>query len=104
MADAQDYLAGRESGAPFKGYYYRILTRQGSNPPGGSYDYVINGNMIAGFALIAYPADYGSSGVMTFMVSHHGKVYERDLGDDTRLMAKRTNEYYFDNRWRVVDD
>ena len=77
-AYAKDY---HQSGEPYHGYYFKVLTRQGANPPGGAYDYVINGNMIAGFAMVAWPADYGHSGVMTFAVSHQGTVYETDLGD-----------------------
>lgn len=77
---AERYLATKEPGDPLRGYYFQVLKRQGENPPGGRYDYVINGNMIAGFALVAYPADYGNSGVMTFVVSQQGKVYQKDLG------------------------
>ena len=68
------------SGNPYRGYYFRILTRQGPNAPGGAYSYLINGRMIAGFALVAYPAEYGNSGVMTFIVNQNGKVYQKDLG------------------------
>jgi hypothetical protein len=60
--------------------YYRILTRQGSNVPGGKYNYIINGNLITGFALVAFPAQYGSSGIMTFVVNHQGKIFQKDLG------------------------
>ena len=65
---------------PLRGYYFEVLTRQGENPSGGAYDYVINGNMLAGFALVAYPADYGNTGVMTFVVNHRGRIYQKDLG------------------------
>jgi hypothetical protein len=64
-----------------RGYRFKILTRQGANAPGGAYSYVINGRMIAGFGMVAYPAEYGESGVMTFIVSHNGKIYEKDLGE-----------------------
>lgn len=74
------YAAGRQPGSAFRGYHYRILTRQGAAAPGGAYNYVINGRMIAGFGLAAYPAAYGESGVMTFIVNHNGQVYEKDLG------------------------
>jgi len=87
----REHLGGASKAAkvPFGGYYYRVLTGQGSAAPGGRHSYVINGNMIAGFALVAYPADYGKSGVMTIMVSHHGKVYERDLGRCTAQCVKQ---------------
>jgi hypothetical protein len=87
VAAAGDYAKGRQVGDPFKGYYFRILTRQGAAAPGGAYDYVINGNMIAGFALVAFPADYGSSGVMSFLVSHQGTVFQKDLGERTAALA-----------------
>lgn len=95
---AERYLATRQPGDPIRGYYFRVLTRQGENPPGGRYDYVINGNMLAGFALVAFPADYGNSGVMTFVVSHHGKVYQKDLGEFTGM-----DEYDPDESWTAVE-
>jgi Protein of unknown function (DUF2950) len=91
-------------GASYNGYYYRILTRQGTNPPGGAYDYVINGNMIAGFALIAWPAEYGRSGVMTFLVNHQGKVFEKDLGPDTAKVAAAIDAYDPDPTWTEVTE
>ena len=99
VIEAGDYMDGRKAGDPFKGYYYKVLTRQGRNPPGGKYDYIINGNMIAGFALVAFPADYGVSGVMTFVVSHQGKVYEKDLGEKTAGIVKKMKEYDPDKTW-----
>ena len=95
-----EYLkGGRQRGDPYYGYYFRILTRQGSHVPGGRYRYVINGNMIAGFALVAFPADYGNTGVMTFLVSHHGKVYQEDLGPRTAEIVKAMQEYNPDATW-----
>ncbi|MDD2738396.1 MAG: DUF2950 domain-containing protein [Methylomonas lenta] len=88
-----------EKPAPYHGYYYRILTRQGKNVPGGKYDYVINGNMIAGFALVAFPAQYGSSGIMTFVVNHQGKIYEKDLGPKTAEIVAKMKEYNPDATW-----
>ena len=88
-----------EEPAPFHGYFYRILTRQGANAPGGKYDYVINGNMIAGFGLAAFPAQYGSSGIMTFVVNHQGKVYQKDLGPKTAEVVKQLEEYNPDPTW-----
>jgi hypothetical protein len=87
---------------PYHGYYYRILTRQGGNVPGGKYDYVINGNMIAGFALVAFPAHYGSSGIMTFVVNHQGKIYQKDLGPKTAEIAEKMKEYNPDSNWEPV--
>ena len=104
VADARGYLEGREPGDPFKGYYYEIITRQGSSAPGGRYDYIINGNMIAGFALIAFPADYGNSGIMTFICSHQGKVYQKNLGEDSDLIAAGIDEYNPDSSWSEVQE
>lgn len=89
-------------GSPHVGYYFKILTRQGANPPGGKYDYIINGNMIAGFALVAWPADYRASGVMTFVISHQGKLFEKDLGPDTAKLAAAMNEYNPDKSWTAA--
>jgi hypothetical protein len=95
------YLEGRETGDPVRGYHFRILTRQGEGAPGGRYDYIINGNMIGGFAVIAVPSEYGVTGITTFMVNQLGKVYERDLGDDTALLAAAIQEYNLDSNWRL---
>lgn len=104
LADAAAYLEAQAAGkSPYKGYYYKILTSQGPNPPGGEYDYVINGNMIAGFALVACPADYGASGIMTFMVSHHGKVYEKDLGEKTHGIVRAMTAFDPDESWSRVE-
>jgi DUF2950 family protein len=98
------YLTLENKDDPFMGYYYRIISRQGENAPGGRYDYVINGNMIAGFAMIAWPAEYGSSGVMTFMVSQNGKVFQTDLGDLTEGAAKAIQVYDPDDSWTLVTE
>jgi hypothetical protein len=90
-------------GAPYHGYHYRILKAQGSGAPGGALNYVVNGKMIGGFALIAYPAEYGNSGVMTFMVNHTGTVYEKDLGRWTYDYAKRMTAFDPDQTWKKVD-
>ncbi|HOW69471.1 MAG TPA: DUF2950 domain-containing protein [Phycisphaerae bacterium] len=89
-------------GSPHMGYYFRILTRQGANPPGGKYDYIINGNMIAGFALVAWPADYRASGVVTFVISHQGKLFQKDLGPDTAKRVEAMTEYDPDKTWKVA--
>ncbi len=102
LAEADGTPKERKPGAPYMGYRFKILTRQGSNPPGGKYDYVINGHMIAGFALVAWPADYRDSGVMTFLVSHQGRVYEKDLGEKTHEMAKALESFDPDDSWRLV--
>lgn len=88
---------------PFHGYYFKILTRQGPDAPGGKYNYIINGNMIAGFALIAYPDRWGNSGVMTFIVNQQGRVYEKNFGADTDKVAAAITEYDPDPTWKMVD-
>lgn len=88
---------------PFHGYFFRILTSQGPHAPGGKYSYIINGNMIAGFALVAYPAKWGNSGVMTFIVSQQGRVYQKNLGPDTLSIASAMTDYDPDTSWQLVD-
>ncbi|MDT4290338.1 DUF2950 domain-containing protein [Methylomonas sp. MO1] len=102
QAKAEGYQApeATEQPAPFHGYYYRILTRQGAAAPGGKYDYLINGNMIAGFGLVAFPAQYGSSGIMTFVVNHQGKVYQKDWGPKTAELVESLKEYNPDSTWQ----
>ncbi len=87
---------------PFHGYYFKMLTGQGANAPGGAFDYIVNGNMIGGFALIAHPATYGNSGIMTFIVNHRGMVYEKDLGEDTENMTKKISNFNPDETWKPV--
>jgi len=100
-----EFLAGgRRTSDPYHGYYFRVLTRQGNQAPGGRYNYVINGNMIAGFALVAFPAEYGKTGIMTFLVSHHGKVYQKDLGHQTRKLAEQMQAYNPDATWTEVQE
>jgi hypothetical protein len=86
---------------PFHGYYFKILTRQGKHPPGGKYDYVINGNMIGGFAMVAWPVEYGDSGIMTFVVNQQGRVHQKDLGPQTSKLARKMTEYDPDPSWRL---
>jgi hypothetical protein len=88
--------------APYHGYYFKILTRQGKHAPGGKYDYIINGRMIAGFALVAWPAEWGNTGVMTFIVNQQGKVYQKNLGPKTVKIAKGMTAYDPDNTWTPV--
>jgi len=87
---------------PYHGYYFRILTAQGDAAPGGAYDYVVNGKMIGGFAVVAYPAEYGNSGVMTFIVNHDGVVYQKDLGENTEELAKAMTLYDPEETWLPV--
>ena len=85
---------------PFNGYFFRMLTAQGPNAPGGKYDYVVGGKLFGGFAIVAYPAKYGVSGVMTFIVNHDGVVHEADLGKDTAAVAGKLTRFDPDKRWR----
>jgi hypothetical protein len=101
-ASAEGYRTG-EGPAPYHGYYFRILKGQGSDAPGGAFNYVVKGKMIGGFALIAYPAEYGNSGVMTFVVNHAGTVYQKDLGARTDSIAKRIYLFDPDQTWKKVD-
>lgn len=87
---------------PFHGYYYRILTRQGPSAPGGAFDFVLRGHMIGGFGVVAWPADYGNSGIKTFITSHLGIVYERDLGDGTTRIAERMSAFDPDEGWTAI--
>jgi len=93
-------LAGEQS--PYHGYYFTILTRQGKYAPGGKYDYIINGHMIGGFALVAWPAEWGNTGVMTFIVNQQGKVYQKNLGPKTSSVAKAMTAYNPDNTWTLA--
>ncbi len=106
MADAaaQGYRPrGGGERTPFHGYYYKILTRQGPAAPGGVLDYVVNGKMIGGFALVAWPAEYANSGVMTFIVNHNGTVYQKDLGRRTAQVASGMTAFNPDDTWKKVD-
>ena len=102
QASTEGYKVG-EQAAPYHGYYYRILKGQGGNVPGGALNYVVKDKMIGGFGLIAYPAEYGNSGVMTFMVNHAGTVYQKDLGPRTESIAKRIYLFDPDQTWKKVD-
>lgn len=104
LAEAGDGSAGQTESAPFHGYYFRILTRQGSNAPGGAKDYMVDGKMSGGFAFVAFPAQYKSSGVKTFMVGQDGVVYEKDLGPETTSLARSIHEYNPDSSWRKAED
>jgi hypothetical protein len=88
--------------SPFQGYYFKILNAQGSAAPGGAKQYVVNGNMSGGFALVAWPAQYGSTGVMTFIVNQDGIVYEKDLGSQTDAAARKITSYNPDTSWQQI--
>ena len=102
QASAEGY-GGSGKPSPYHGYYYRLLKSQGTNAEGGAKTYVVHGNMTGGFALVAYPADYQSSGVMTFLVNESGTIYQKDLGDRTAALAQGMTEYNPDNTWQVVN-
>jgi hypothetical protein len=89
---------------PYRGYYYLMLTRQGKNGPGGAKSYIANGKMTEGFAFVAYPAEYGSSGVMTFIVNEDGVVYQKDLGKKTDALAKAMKEYNPNSSWQKAEE
>jgi Protein of unknown function (DUF2950) len=104
QATAQGYRVGGErERAPYHGYYFKVLTKQGPDAPGGALDYVVRGKMIGGFALVAYPAQYGNSGIMTFLVNHNGVVYQKDLGARTTEIAERMSAYNPDQSWTTVE-
>lgn len=86
--------------APYHGYYFRILKGQGAKAPGGAYSYLVNGKMLGGFGLIAYPATYGNSGVMTFIMNHDGVIYEKDLGPQTAEAAQKITVFNPDETWK----
>jgi hypothetical protein len=90
--------------APYRGYYYRIVVRQGKNGPGGAKNYIVNGKMTEGFAFVAYPAEYRSSGVMTFIVGADGVVYQKDLGEKTDVLAKDMKAYNPNSGWEKSEE
>ena len=101
-ARSAGYQGKANTPEPYHGYYYRILTAQGKNAPGGAYSYLVKGKMIGGFAVVAYPAQYENSGVMTFIVNHEGKVYQKNLGKNTASIAQSMKEYNPDKTWTEV--
>ncbi len=102
-AATEGYAMKQGQQAPFHGYYYRILTKQGAAAKGGAKDYLVNGQLARGFAFVAYPAEYRNSGVMTFIVNQDGVVYEKDLGQDTANAAKAMTEFNPDKGWIPTD-
>lgn len=106
-AKEEGYMQKRKEGEdgprPYHGYYFRILKRQGPSAPGGKFSYVFNGNMVAGHALVAYPARWGVSGVMTFIVNQRGRVYEKNFGLKTAEVARKMKSYNPDLTWKLVE-
>jgi hypothetical protein len=101
-ATAEGYKLG-PTPLPYHGYYYRVLKRQGADAKGGSYDYVVNGRMIGGFGLVAYPAVYGNSGIMTFIVNQDGVVFQKDLGPDTDKLVDDIDAFDPDKSWTKAE-
>lgn len=100
-AVAEGYAKGEDGPpTPYRGYYFHVITRQGKNAPGGAKNYIANGKMTEGFAIVAYPAEYRSSGVMTFIIDQDGIVYQKDLGKNTDAVAKAMKEYNPNSRWQ----
>jgi len=102
LAEASVQYAGKKGPTPYHGYFYRILTAQGKNAPGGARSYIVQGKLIGGVALIAYPAKYRNSGVKTFMCNTDGIVYEKDLGPETAATAVKINTYDPDKTWEKL--
>lgn len=107
-AKEQGYMQKRKPGESgprsFHGYYFRMLKRQGPSAAGGRFSYVVNGNMVAGHALVAYPARWGVSGVMTFIVNQRGRVYQKNLGPKTGEIARKMKSYNPDLSWKLVEE
>jgi DUF2950 family protein len=99
----RDFLEGRRPGDPFRGYYYRVLTGQGAHAPGGAMSFLADGRMTKGFAMIAWPADYGASGIKTFIVGPDGRVLEKDLGEETGALAEAILRYDPDEGWTAAE-
>jgi len=104
VALSSEKVPGRTATEPLRGYQFRILKRQGKSAPGGAYGYVINGNMVAGFAMLATPAEHGISGVMSFLVNQNGTIYEKDLGKNTAKIAAAITEFNPDASWQKNTD
>ena len=101
-ARGEGYKGAAGKPIPYNGYYYKILTGQGKDAPGGAYDYLVKGKMMGGFGMVAYPAQYGSSGIMTFIVNHDGGVYQKDLGANTASVARSMTKFNPDKTWTPV--
>ena len=104
FATAEGYSAKPNAHVPFHGYYFHMLTKQGSHARGGAKDYVVNGKMVGGFALVAYPAEYGNSGVMTFIINQDGVLFQKDLGKTTTEAATSMSAFDPDTSWSRVEE
>jgi hypothetical protein len=102
-ASAEEYFKSPHTPQPFHGYLFRLLTKQGDKAPGGAKDYVVNGSMTGGFAILAYPAEYRNSGVMSFLISRDGDIFQSDLGANTAEAVKAITAFNPDNSWQVVE-
>jgi hypothetical protein len=103
-ASGVGYKATAGKPMPYHGYYFRILKKQGKHAPGGKKDYVVDGNMTKGFAVVAYPAEYGVSGIMTFAINRNGILFQKDLGEKTEKLAAAIDAYDPDDSWSVVKE
>jgi hypothetical protein len=101
-ARGEGYKGAGGKPVAYHGYYYKLLTGQGKDAPGGAYDYMVRGKMMGGFGMVAYPAQYGSSGIMTFIVNHDGVVYQKDLGPKTASVAQSMTKFNPDKTWTAV--
>lgn len=103
-AEGYSYADQNAEPEPYHGYFFKVLTSQGAAAPGGAFDYVINGNMVAGFGMIAYPADYEATGVMSFLVGRNGEILERDLGTATDSIAPEISSFDPTSGWTPLED
>jgi hypothetical protein len=104
FATGEGYEVRQNSHQPFHGYYYRILNKQGSHAQGGARDYLVDGKMMKGFAFVAYPAEYGNSGIMTFIINQDGVLFQKNLGTDTTKVATAMSEFDPDESWSRVEE
>lgn len=103
-ASSEGYVKTQGKPMPYHGYYFRILSRQGKNAPGGERNYVVGGNMTRGFAVLAYPAEYGASGIMAFLINRNGILFQKDLGEETARIGAVMESYDPDDTWSVVKE
>ena len=102
-AQKEGYKKSKDKATPIHGYFFRMLNKQGKHAPEGAFDYIVRGKMTGGFAVVAYPAKYGNSGVMTFIVNHDGVVFQKDLGKNTAKIASKMKKFDPDKTWKQVD-
>jgi hypothetical protein len=102
-ASTEGYDTNTQAPQPFHGYFYRILTKQGERAHGGAKEYIVNGAMTGGFSILAYPAEYGNSGVMSFLISRDGVIFQKNLGENTSDAAKAINAFNPDETWKPVE-